>query len=374
VNAVPEDQPLSSSADGLHSLRLTFRQAQRRAGQPPGSCGRRTGDDAAVIVEGTMRSRRRLLAWTLTGAAALMLGGVAIPSPARAAYPGHEGLIALVRNGNIYTVNPDGSGLRRLTFDGGNSGPRWSPDGRHIAFIHRGDVWVMRANGIGKTRLTHGAPKVTDSRPSWSPDGRYLAFVARNRGTSYGYLTRYDTATHQLTRFSTDPPQSLQVTALPAAVAWTRNDQGYWLLYNGTGKQCMAGYYCLNLLGMQTESATHGYPSLEQGTKVPQRWLDPDWYPVNPVYYDGLIATVESCTASQCTHIGIDSPASPPKPVILPHAYQAVFSPTGTRLAFVRDTYGTPEIYLAHDNASGPPDHIRRVSTGNEPDWQPVPA
>lgn len=59
----------------------------------------------------------------------------------------------------IYVVNEDGSGLRRLTFEdplsleppADNASPAWSPDCRHIAFLsNRDGVWriyVMEADG-----------------------------------------------------------------------------------------------------------------------------------------------------------------------------------------------------------------------------------
>ncbi len=86
----------------------------------------------------------------------------------------------------IYVIDADGSGLRRLThnwrFDGA---PVWSPDGRKILFEHRHhpDVWVVNADGSGRRNLTWSVtqPFATDGAPAWSRDGRKILFVS-NRG------------------------------------------------------------------------------------------------------------------------------------------------------------------------------------------------
>jgi hypothetical protein len=62
----------------------------------------------------------------------------------------------------------------RLTRDGGYSRPRWSPDGRQLAYLKGGRLWTMKADGTGKRRLTTRAA----SGPSWSPDGRSIAFAS----------------------------------------------------------------------------------------------------------------------------------------------------------------------------------------------------
>lgn len=58
---------------------------------------------------------------------------------------------------DLFTIHPDGSGLRRLTNDGAggeNNWAMWSPDGRKIAWGRGDSVWVMNADGSGKRMVT----------------------------------------------------------------------------------------------------------------------------------------------------------------------------------------------------------------------------
>ena len=65
----------------------------------------------------------------------------------------------------IWLVNVDGTGKRKLTSSGGDS-PVWSPDGKRIAFASGGGIFVMNADGSDQSRLTHNA---SDAFPAWSP-------------------------------------------------------------------------------------------------------------------------------------------------------------------------------------------------------------
>jgi hypothetical protein len=64
----------------------------------------------------------------------------------------HGSMLAFVRKGDVYIVSRDGRGLKRLTRRGG-SDPAWSPNGRWIAFIRNGDLYVVRPNGQDRRRV-----------------------------------------------------------------------------------------------------------------------------------------------------------------------------------------------------------------------------
>ena len=62
------------------------------------------------------------------------------------------------RQAEIYVMNADGSGLRRLTRRAGDDwAPDVSPDGKRIALTQLpGTIWTMNADGSGLRRLTRG--------------------------------------------------------------------------------------------------------------------------------------------------------------------------------------------------------------------------
>lgn len=83
-------------------------------------------------------------------------------------------------NDDIYTMNIDGTGLKRLTFSGApDVCPAFSPDGTKIAFASRRDghyqLYVMDSNGNNQQRLI--TTTTYDLHPDWSPDGTKIAYT-----------------------------------------------------------------------------------------------------------------------------------------------------------------------------------------------------
>lgn len=116
-------------------------------------------------------------------------------------------LIAFVsdRDGDeeIYVMRDDGSSITQLTNNEEiDRWPRWSPDGKRIAFQRfAGDareIYVMdvAVNGDGtvtasnETRLTNSVG--ADGLPSWSPDGSRIAFNSSRNGDMELYVMKAD--------------------------------------------------------------------------------------------------------------------------------------------------------------------------------------
>ena len=97
---------------------------------------------------------------------------------------GKNGKIVFANGTDLWTINPDGSGLQRLTYDSEpETYPEWSPDGYQIAFT-RGkqrmlNIWKMAADGSSQIQLTTKGGMA----PSWSPDGQWIAFESDRWGS-----------------------------------------------------------------------------------------------------------------------------------------------------------------------------------------------
>ncbi len=91
-------------------------------------------------------------------------------------------------NGEIFIMDKTGANEKRLTYKKGfDSGAKFSPDGKRIAFYgptedKNYDLFIMNADGSDITNLTNDI--LEDYSPDWSPDGKWIAYSS---GTSKQY-------------------------------------------------------------------------------------------------------------------------------------------------------------------------------------------
>lgn len=148
-------------------------------------------DGSAVAVEpgrprGTTQSGRAVDAPGVPGAPGAMPSSASSPSATVGAAK-----VAFIRQGRIWMVNADGSGLRAVTGEGqAFSGLHWSPDGRRIAATSasQGATRVAVVGLDGSVRfLTAEDDEARD--PRWSPDGTRLLYAMPDEATGPASVT-----------------------------------------------------------------------------------------------------------------------------------------------------------------------------------------
>jgi Tol biopolymer transport system component len=260
-----------------------------------------------------------------------------------------------LRDGNsgIYVMNADGSGKRNLTRDRGAFGgliPSWSPDGRKIAFVRatrskRGPLGVIRfwgyelylvnADGSGLRRLPLNPRSKQYSllHPLvWSPDGRTIH--------SGPHLVRTDGSGSRLLSYIPSTAAVWSPDGTRIAVA------GYPWRYGGTNPvPCCAPshtvIFVMNADGSGIRKLTHN--ALGNA--------EPAWSP------DGRkIAFSSTSTRNGNRDIYVMNADGSGKRNLTRNAAwdsRPSWSPDGRKIAFVSDRDGRPEAYVMNADGSG---------------------
>lgn len=125
----------------------------------------------------------------------------------------------------LHLVHPDGSGdhavlseattRRQLHPDWNQLHPDWSPDGKTLVYGVGDDfdtkqLWTVNVDGSGARQLPIPTEASTDlDAPRWSPDGRSIAFVRLNQPAGHDAfmnVQKIDVATGAVTTIYTPPP------------------------------------------------------------------------------------------------------------------------------------------------------------------------
>jgi Tol biopolymer transport system component len=325
-----------------------------------------------------MRRRRSFL---LSVGLAAMLATLAI-APASATYPGGaNGRIAIgVRaNGgaNIWTLRPDGTGLRQLTTGSGFTlCPAYSADGHSIAYCSNVsgafEIWTMRQDGSRQRQLTHLGGFATF--PDYSPDKSRIAFsggegtdpnteiytVNAHTGRGLQKLTNCGAAAGCVNEIPAWSPDGTKIVFMHAD---TSNDDG-----DPVGEQV----WIMDANGAHKQQLT--FDALEKDQ-------EPDWSPDgSKIAYSsgdpGSGGTWVMNADGSNQHQLSGCVAGDPQPCPAGDEFGVAWSPDGTKIAFLRDLslIGISDRPVFVMNADGSDQH--RITTApiipGVPAWQPL--
>jgi TolB protein len=286
--------------------------------------------------------------------------------PVSATFPGANGKIVFSRNvgaaapqRQIFTVNPDGSGLTQLTFDGDNYEPRWSADGTKIVFVSNRvtpadtdeswEIWVMNADGSYQTQITFIASPYSNMHPALSPDGSKIVFESSrppSTTTDIWVMNADGSNPHQLT--TTSPDYEIQPVWSP---------DGSKIVFKRSTK-----IFVMN--------AADGSGQTDISKDPDAIDENPEWSP------DGRMIAFNSIFPSRAIWVmnadgsGRKQLSNPP-PLPLVDGYPA-WSPDGTKIAFFR---GIDSIWVMKVDGSNPVDiTVSQPNSDSDfaPNWQPL--
>jgi TolB protein len=276
------------------------------------------------------------------------------PPVAQATFPGENGGIAFTRlagdgGHDIHAIAADGSSLRQLTFTGDNFTPRWSANGRRIAFTSRRDgnfeIYVMDRDGGGQTRLT--SDPGSDTYPTWSPDGRQIAFV---RSTGFGpyeiYVMNADGTNQAKITSGSDPAWSPD----GRKIAFIRGDV-YTMNPDGTGSTALTDH------GPWTRDR-HYNPYTPNWSPDGEQVVYSLIFGGGPYFFYALQVVNSDGTNDRMVRFGIYNS----EPGWSPDGRQIVFAENLSLATVPADAEGTPDFTPIPNT----------TSRDSGPDWQPL--
>jgi 6-phosphogluconolactonase (cycloisomerase 2 family) len=250
-------------------------------------------------------------------------------------------------NGEIYTVNPDGTGLTRLTNTAADEAtPGWSPDGQRIVFLSGrtpAGIYSMKADGTKEIYLGQSG-----GDPAWSPDGSRIAF------SGDGIYTMKPDGTGVVQVIPNTPPEPESgYYASVSDPAWTPSGE-----LTTTDTQCQP-YREWIPPPWGCASSISGITHNRRGSGINDS--HPDWSPDGRKVAFFRSDGNEGGTSSGYTAYADGTKLTPRGGLTPSKGRDPAWSPDGTKLAVSG---------VAVVNADGTGSST--LEEGSDPDWQPV--
>ena len=247
----------------------------------------------------------------------------------------------------IYISDYDGENQRRVTVVKNLSiAPRWSPDGRGIAYtsyLHGGaNIFISNIFQGTKDEVTKGDKVGENWLPAWSPDGTKLAFTSTRDGNPEIYIVNRDGS--GLRRITNNPSIDITPTWNPSGtqIAFTSDRSGSPQIY-------VVGIDGLNLSKKTSETFC------DRPTWSPAPFNEIAFASKTGPGFDIRVLDLSTGTSKTLT-FGEGTNESP------------AFSPNGRHLVFTSTRAGKTQVFtMARDGKN-----VRQITkAGNnyQPDW-----
>lgn len=294
--------------------------------------------------------------------------------PAWATAPGANGKIVFTSNRDgdgsdfdLFTMNPDGSGVANLTNDGiTNNEPSWSPDGQKVAYTATSgdgspgnptnrEIVVIDADGSDPLNVTD-SPTTDDSDPSFSPDGTRIAFRRQVGIGDVGEIYVMDADGSDLKRLTQNSVYDAEPTWSPDSSKVIFNE-----IIGGNNeivqKDANAPDATSAPTNLTNNAQNDNNPSVSPDGRIAFSRLD-------NTDYDVFVMDADGTDQTNLTNNGASSDTQP------------AFSPDGEKIAFTRGvTLSSFDIWVMDDDGSNPVNRTPGQTTARQdshPDWQPV--
>ena len=239
--------------------------------------------------------------------------------------------------------------------------PQLSPDGTRIAFVitvmdktaNRGlsDIWIVPARGGEPRRLT--SSPASDTGPRWSPDGRTIAFISTRSGSP------------QVWTIDPNGGEAVQLTRLSTGASG--------VIWSPAGDRL--AFVSSVFPDLDDDAANGKRLAEMESSKVKGRVYDHLLYRQWNTWWDGTRSHVFVVPAAGGAPVDVTPGDFDTPPIDLGGPQDYVFSPDGAEIAFVRNTDPELKLGLGTNNdifltpAGGGP--IKRLTTNRADDNSP---